>query len=249
MFCWRCEEISLSLLRCNKPPLQPVLEDPAAVLSWWEAKDVVGKFFPFLTGACLMCAEPSPGCRDPGDYWDVGGHPSHVPGSTTSPDAHHASWFSSSVKEELHRAWPELQTAPKRRWAVVPSYSPGDWLFYTSLDHGCDIGSHASMWGTLSFWAEKDGGPWDLGITADLQLESACGSLHGNQSQGGPQQCRSWTKKTNQDKLGHSQNQNEGPWMSSIQGMWFPGRGIYQRSPVNISSAFVSLLEALLHHW
>lgn len=33
MFCWRCEEIRLSLLRCNKSLLQPVLEDPAAVLN------------------------------------------------------------------------------------------------------------------------------------------------------------------------------------------------------------------------
>lgn len=62
-----------------------------------------------------MSAKPSPGCRDPGAYWDVGGHPSHVPGSITplGPDAHHALWFSSSVKEKKSCTEPyqSLQTA------------------------------------------------------------------------------------------------------------------------------------------
>lgn len=115
MFCWWCKKISLSLLRCNKTLLQTVLEDPAAMLSrsaggrqrtLW-----VGRFFPFLTGACLMCSEPSPGCRDPGACWDVGGHPSHVPGSTTplGPDAHRARGFP-TVSER--RAAQSLSRAP-----------------------------------------------------------------------------------------------------------------------------------------
>lgn len=85
-----------------------------------------------------MCAEPSPGCRDPGAYWGVGGHPSHVSSSTIplGPNIHHASWFSSSVKEKSctesdQSPIPGSHLGMLRRWewAVVPKYPPDNWLF------------------------------------------------------------------------------------------------------------------------
>lgn len=192
MFCWRCEEISLSLLRCNKPPLQPVLEDPAAVLSWWEAKDVVGKFFPFLTGACLMCAEPSPGCRDPGDYWDVGGHPLHVPGSTTSPDAHHASWFSSSVKEKSCTEPDQSSKQPQKedgQWSpdilLVTGYFIRLWTMDVTLAHMPACEEHCpferrKMEG-LETWASQLISSWSLRVGPSMAI-----SLRGDPSSAGP---------------------------------------------------------------
>lgn len=129
------------------PPCNPCLR----MQLQWEAKDAVGKFFPLLTGPCLMCVEPSPGCRDPGAYWDAGGHLSHVPGSTTPPDAHHVSWFSSSVKEEKSCTEPD-QTSKQPQtedgqwspqisswWLAILDIS-GPWMWHwLTCQHGRNI--------------------------------------------------------------------------------------------------------------
>lgn len=101
MFCWRREEIRLSLLRRNKTP--PVTyawvtscnTEPSR---WWVAGEVVGGFFPFHTGACLMCTELQRCWCPLGCHWSILLSTSSV--TPLSPDTWHAWWFFISVKEQ-----------------------------------------------------------------------------------------------------------------------------------------------------
>lgn len=101
---------------------------------------MVGGLFPFLAGASLMGAEPSPGCSGAGVHWDVGGHPSHGLGSAT----HLWVWAASTpggfppVSKSRRTAWgltgapsspmpgSHLRMLRRWEWAMVPELPLGD---------------------------------------------------------------------------------------------------------------------------